>query len=160
MGYLKVDNDLSEKGVAVDMLSDGTLFVKIRASRSKIVEQERTKQQAPYKNILIAGRQLAPGIARLMGQKITANAVVAGIAGTLPDGRSVGWISNGKPTEFVTLPEADMIALFTEYPDFEEDVSGASQTNATFAAPEAVVVDAAGALPPTLTEAVEEAAKN
>ena len=160
MGYLKVDNDLSEKGVAVDMLSDGTLFVKIRASRSKIVEQERTKQQAPYKNILLSGRSLAPGIARLIGQKITANAVVAGIAGTLPSGEVVGKVADGKPTEFDTLSEERMIQEFTEYPDFEEDVSGASQTNATFAAPDAGVKDSKGEESPTLPAAVEAAAGN
>jgi hypothetical protein len=162
MGYTKVDNSLIEQGVAVDILNDGSLFVKLRASRAKAVEQERQKQQAPYRNILLAGRQLPAGVSRRIGQLITANAVVVGIAGTLPDGSTHGRIETPeggepRPVEFATVEPELLIRNFDEFPDFEEDVSAAAQTNATFAA---VAVDAKGDIAPGTREATEEAAKN
>lgn len=158
MGYTRVNNDLSENGVAVDLLSDGTLFVKIRASRSKKVEAERVKQQAPYKNILLGGRSLPPGVAREIGQKITAYAVIAGVAGELPDGTKVGIVTEGRPTSFESVDPDKLIALFNDFPDFEEDISGASQLNVTFAQPG--IVDSTGERAPGTPEAAELATGN
>jgi hypothetical protein len=153
MAYVRVDSDLAENGVAVDMLNDGSLFVKIRSASAKAVEQERQRQQAPYRNIILSGRPLPPGIARELGQKITANAVVMGLAGVDPNGKAWGKIEDGKPVEFAK-PDADYLAeLFDAFPDFQEDVSAASQTNATFAAVAKVEI-------PSTADAVAEAAGN
>jgi hypothetical protein len=159
MGYLRVDSSLAENGVAVDILNDGTLFVLLRSSSSKIVEAERQRQQAPYRNIILSGRPMQPAIARELGQKITANAVVVGCAGTLPDGTACGRVVEGKPVEFGKVEPDALIKLFNDFPDFQEDVSNASQTNATFAAPGDTGAIAAEEQP-SKSEAVGKAAKN
>lgn len=158
MGYIRVDSNLIENGAIVDLLSDGTLFIKVRSTRAKAVEKERRAQQAPYRNILMAGRDLPPGVARTIGQKITANSVVLGVAGTLPDGSEVGKVVDGKPVTLDPVDPAHLIALFEEFPDFEEDVSSAAQANATFE--REAVRDAEGNAQPTTHEAVVEAAGN
>lgn len=162
MGYTRIDNTLAENGVAVDLLNDGTLFVKIRAARSKAVESERQKQQAPYRNIIMSGRPLPVGVAREIGAKIVVNAIVVGAAGTLPDGAEVGKVANGKPVEIAPLDPEHLARLLNEFPDFEEDISGAAAVNATFAAVAGAkaLVDGDGEPAPTAGEAVQEASKN
>lgn len=158
MGYTRFDNTLAEQGAAVDILNDGTLFVKIRSARSKAVEGERHKQQAPYRNILLSGRPLPVGVAREIGQKIVMNSILVGLAGELPDGAKIGRVENGKPVEWA-LPDPDHLKrIFEEYPDFEEDVSTAAGVTATFEPLR--VHDAKGEPAPSEPEAIGEAAKN
>lgn len=161
MAYIRTDAALMEKGVAVDMLNDGSLFVMVRANRSKTVEAERTRQQAPYRNIVLSGRPLPPGVAKQIGHKITANAIIAGAAGVLPNGVPVGKVENGQPVEFAKVEGADMVRILEEYPDFEDDVNNAAAATATFAAVTAPAEPAVHVPEaPTLSEAATAAAGN
>ena len=157
MAYIRVDKTLMENGVVVDMLSDETLFVQIRSSGAKAVDAERKKQQQPYRNILMAGRELPRDVARKIGLNVYANAVVVAVAGKLPDDREVGRIEGGKPVELVQLPADELIALFEAFPDFQDDISTAANSTATFAA---VDSPPTGEQEPTTGEAIEAAAKN
>lgn len=158
MGYIRVDKELMENGAVVDILNDGSLFLKLRSARSKAVEAERQKQQAPYRNILLAGRPLPVGISHEIGQKIVVNAMIVGVAGTLPDGSSHGRIVDGKPVEFSKPDAAVLKANLDEAPDLEDDISTAAGVSATFE--RAAVSDANGDPAPSTVEAVQDAAGN